>query len=67
MKMRIEPTALAEAEDAGAWYEAAREGLGEEFLDEFDRASARSPIFLTRGILLGRVQGATAWTGFHTE
>ena len=37
MKLRIEPAALAEAEDARNWYDAVREGLGEEFLDEFDR------------------------------
>jgi len=37
MKVRIEPAALAEAEEARDWYEAVREGLGAEFLDAFDR------------------------------
>jgi plasmid stabilization system protein ParE len=37
MKVHIEPAALAEAEDARDWYDAARAGLGEEFLSEFER------------------------------
>jgi hypothetical protein len=28
MKLRLEPAALGEADDAREWYEAAREGLG---------------------------------------
>lgn len=37
MKIVIEPAALTEADDARKRYEAVREGLGVEFLDELDR------------------------------
>ena len=34
LKVYIRPEAEAGLEDAGAWYEQQREGLGQEFLDE---------------------------------
>jgi len=36
MKWRIEGEARAELESAFEWYEAARPGLGAQFLDEFE-------------------------------
>ena len=36
MKWRIVSAAEEELEEAAKWYEAAREGLGAEFLDEFE-------------------------------
>ena len=41
MKWRIEAAAQIEVDEAAAWYEAAREGLAAEFLDEFDAAVRR--------------------------
>jgi len=46
MKWRIEAEARAELEAAVEWYEAARQGLGARFLDEFEngiRAIAAMP------------------------
>jgi len=37
----IEPVALGESEDAAAWYESQRPGLGDEFIAEVDRTLAR--------------------------
>jgi len=37
----IEPVALGEFEDAAAWYESQRPGLGDEFIAEVDRTLAR--------------------------
>ena len=37
----IEPVALGEIEDAAAWYESQRSGLGDELIAEVDRTLAR--------------------------
>lgn len=37
----VQPEAEADLDEAFRWYEARREGLGEEFLEEVDRAFAR--------------------------
>ena len=37
----VEPVAQAEFEEAAAWYERQREGLGLEFVDEIDRTLSR--------------------------
>jgi plasmid stabilization system protein ParE len=41
MKWHIQAAAEAEVEEATRWYEAIREGLGAEFLDEFDAGIQR--------------------------
>lgn len=47
MKLRIRPAAVQDLEQACAWYEAQRPGLGDEFLDAVDdvmSSIAESPL-----------------------
>ena len=41
MKIRFLKPAQSEVDDAFAWYESQSQGLGTQFLDEFDRAVRR--------------------------
>jgi toxin ParE2 len=41
MKWRIEPAARLELVDAASWYDAAKLGLGADFLDEFEAGLRR--------------------------
>jgi toxin ParE1/3/4 len=62
-RLWIEPVALAEFEDAAAWYESQRSGLGDEFIGELDRTLARieheeqfetAPVATTPGAVVRR-------------
>lgn len=49
----VEPLAQAEFEEAAAWYEGEREGLGLEFIGEIERSLARiarQPEFATAAV-----------------
>lgn len=45
MKVRFLPLALKDLDNAVTWYTAQSDGLGQEFLDELDRAVRRSVSF----------------------